>query len=47
MSYGVFHTFVLTLSGHIYGWGHNEFGQIGNGSESDWHRLPNYLRNEE
>jgi alpha-tubulin suppressor-like RCC1 family protein len=40
MSCGICHTFVLTSSGDIYGWGHNEFGQIGNGSDSDWQSFP-------
>jgi alpha-tubulin suppressor-like RCC1 family protein len=40
MSCGVSHTLVLTSSGDIYGWGDNECGQIGNGTDSECQLIP-------
>jgi alpha-tubulin suppressor-like RCC1 family protein len=49
MSCGAKHTLVLTSSGHIYGWGRNQFGQIGCGSDCEYQLIPfkmNYLLSE-
>ncbi|XP_034631367.1 probable E3 ubiquitin-protein ligase HERC4 isoform X1 [Trachemys scripta elegans] len=37
------HSFVLTLSGAIFGWGRNKFGQLGLNDESDRY-VPNLLK---
>jgi alpha-tubulin suppressor-like RCC1 family protein len=43
MSWGYYHTIVLTSSGDVYAWGHNEFGQIGNGSNNEYHSIPHKM----
>ena len=32
---GIFHTLALLESGEVYGWGNNEYGQIGNGTHQE------------
>jgi alpha-tubulin suppressor-like RCC1 family protein len=43
MSCGYYHTIVLTSSGDVYAWGHNQFGQIGNGSNDECHSIPHKM----
>jgi alpha-tubulin suppressor-like RCC1 family protein len=38
-----YHTLVVTDAGHVYGWGRNHFGQLGDGTRTDRHlpaRIP-------
>ncbi|CAG2171966.1 unnamed protein product [Oppiella nova] len=41
ISCGVYHTLALTNVGHVYGWGHNSHGELGNGTTT---HLPLPLR---
>jgi alpha-tubulin suppressor-like RCC1 family protein len=40
VSFGNFYSPLLTSSGDIYGWGENKFGQIENGSDSEYQLIP-------
>jgi alpha-tubulin suppressor-like RCC1 family protein len=46
MSCGALHTLVLTSSGDIYSWGLNNFGQTGNGSDSEYQLIPMKINSE-
>jgi alpha-tubulin suppressor-like RCC1 family protein len=46
MSWGAIHTLVLTSIGHIYSWGHNQYGKTGNASDNEYQLISfkmNYL----
>jgi alpha-tubulin suppressor-like RCC1 family protein len=46
MSCGALHTLVLTSNGDIYSWGLNDFGQTGNGSDSEYQLIPIKINSE-
>ena len=34
---GVYHSLAVDINGNTWAWGHNNYGQIGNNTTSDWH----------
>lgn len=45
ISTGYFHVIFSTIDNEIYGWGHNNFGQLGLGSTSEKEIIPRLVIN--